>query len=136
MTNRIKFTQEKKALFLNELCKDAIVTRSCKMVGIEPRTAYDHKQSDPEFSKAWDEAVKIGSDVLIEEAQRRAMGYYTDVFDKDGNQAGSRFNSSDVLMMFLLKGRRPEFRDKFNLDLPPDARFSLTINTGGDDGKK
>ena len=136
MTNRIKFTQEKKALFIKELCKDAIVTRSCKICGVEPQTVYGHRHSDPDFAKAWDEAVRIGSDTLVEEAQRRAMGYYTPMYDKDGNPSGERFSSSDILMMFLLKGRRPEYRDKVNLDLPADARFTLTINTGGDDGKK
>ena len=110
MTNRIKLTAKKKINFLLELEKDGNVTRSAAAVGVRTATCYDHRHKDPEFDIKWAKAVKVGDLALIDEATKRA-------------HAGS-----DTLLIFMIKGRHPEFREKL-IDIPTDARFHLSINT-------
>jgi hypothetical protein len=60
---------------------------------------YEHRKTDESFARAWDDAVEAGADALEDEAVRRAK------------------ESSDVLLIFLLKGRRPgKFKDRAVLE--------------------
>lgn len=70
------------------------VYHACKAAGVGRSTVYRHRESDAEFAEAWAAAEEDVSDGLEQEAARRA---------KDG---------SDVLLIFLLKARRPQkYRD-------------------------
>ncbi len=51
---------------------------------------YQHKRQDAVFAALWDEALDIAADTLEDEGRKRA------------------FDGSDVLLMFLLKGLRPQ----------------------------
>lgn len=57
-------------------------------------TVYDHKRNDPAFAALWEQALDAGADALEDEARRRAI---------EGASKGS-----DTLLMFLLKGLRPQ----------------------------
>lgn len=120
---------------MEQLRKDANVTRSCAAVGICTHTYYDHKKTDEEFSKAADESINRGIDACIDECRRRAfIGCLDDVY-YEGSVVGQRRVFSDSLAMFLIKGQRPEYKDKL-LDVPPNGSFELKINTTGmPDGK-
>lgn len=76
--------------FLAALENTGSVTAACKAAGITSPTAYRNKCSDPVFAKQWEEALEKSADELEDEARRRA-------------KAGS-----DILLMFLLKGLRPQ----------------------------
>jgi hypothetical protein len=81
-------------------------------------TPYEIRQKDPEFAALWEEALQVATDVLEHEARERAMGWDEPVFDKDGNQCGTRRVYSDRMMELLLKAHRPEkFREKFEHDV-------------------
>jgi hypothetical protein len=135
MANRLKMTDKKKRLFIAELCKDGNVSAACRRLNLARETVYHHFRLDPEFYAAKEEAIDVGIDALIDECRRRANGFYTDVYDKDGKKTGKKFTASDVLAMFLIKGRRPEYRERM-LDIPPDGKFSLNINTDSSGGDK
>ena len=79
-------------------------------------TAWRHKTSDPEFAKKWADAEQEAADVLEREAWRRATeGTDEPVFYK-GDQCGTIKRYSDNLLMFLLRGVRPEkYRERFVL---------------------
>lgn len=49
-----------KELFLEQLRKTPVVQAVCEKIGIARWTAYRWKQEDPEFAKAFDEAVNEG----------------------------------------------------------------------------
>ncbi len=83
-------THRRLKAFLLSLEQTGSVTEAAKTAKIGRTTAYDHKRNDPMFSKQWDEALEKACDQLEDEARRRA------------------FAGSDVLLMFLLKGRRPQ----------------------------
>jgi hypothetical protein len=86
---------------------------------------YRWRATDPQF-EAWKLAYERGTDVLEDEAQRRAVDGVQDFrLDRHGvEHPYTRY--SDALLMFLLKARRPErFRDNVKIeyrhkpDVPP-----------------
>jgi len=112
MANRIKLTPEKKSEFLRIVAENGgNVTRAAKLIGVAPVTLYDHRQKNGRFAAAWDEAVKRGTDVLIQEAMRRAVNGVVEPVYQGGKLVGHVRRYSDSLLMFLVKGRRPEFKD-------------------------
>lgn len=76
--------------FLVLLSEYGNVTIAAQGAGINRLTAYRHRHADPQFARQWEGALELGTDGLEDEARRRAA------------------NGSDVLLIFLLKGLRPE----------------------------
>jgi transposase len=81
---------EKRAKFLASLEEGNSIAKAASDAGVGRTTAYEWRGAEPEFAKAWDDAVETGTDGLEDEAVRRA-------------KAGS-----DTLLIFMLKARRPE----------------------------
>jgi len=122
--------------FLTSLAELGNVRAACEAAKIERSTAYRQREDDSEFAAAWDIALENAADLLEEEARRRAHeGVRRLKFDRgkmitipvadtegrpmlgvDGNPIMVPYvehEYSDALMMFLLKGIRPEkFRDR------------------------
>ena len=122
-----------KALFLAALAEVPVVVHACKAAGVNRITAWRARGADPEFAKAWDDALEEGIDRAEQEAFRRAvLGYeepvvhhgrlsyvYERYVDDDGKE---RFRPvldangqpvpltvrrhSDALLALILKGRR------------------------------
>jgi len=99
---------EKKRAFLIAFAESGNVSAAARLAGVGRRTHYDWLKADKEYRAAFDAAQEDASDALEEEARRRALGYAEAVYDKSGNQTGMRHRHSDLLMIFLLKGLRPE----------------------------
>lgn len=89
MANRTKATP-KKAQFIEQLQRDANVSRSCEAVDLARSTVYGWKREDAEFATQWDEAVSMGVGALEDEAVKRAL------------------KGSDTLLIFLLKANKPD----------------------------
>lgn len=95
--------------FLKALEERFAVSWACDVAGISRKQAYSHREKDPEFAEAWDEALKIAKERLEAEAHRRAT---------------MRDNPSDTLLIFLLKSHDPNrYRDNY--------RFEITGPDGG-----
>jgi hypothetical protein len=77
------------AAFLRALGRTPSVTTACKVAGINRRTAYDHRERNPEFAARWDDALNQSLDVLEHEIYQRAL--------KEDAQ----------LAMFILRAHRP-----------------------------
>ena len=77
------------------------------------QTVYDWRAADPAFAAAWDAALDQAADTMEREAFRRAVeGVEEPVYgrvakDSDG-EIGRITKYSDTLLIFLLKGARPE----------------------------
>ena len=68
---------------------------------------YELRAANEEFAEAWAQAVEQGTQMLEDEARRRAVdGVDEPVFQK-GEMVGHVRRYSDNLLMFLLRGRRP-----------------------------
>lgn len=133
MSNLTTFTPEKREKFLIALGSGASVTRAAVIAGWSRQSAYNYRKDDEEFAAEWDEAVEEGTDLLEDEARRRATeGLVQYKFDKHGDPlqnpvtGGPYFERqySDTLLIVLLKSRRPnKYRD--------NTRHEITGKNGG-----
>jgi hypothetical protein len=116
MTVATKLTVKKRNAFLKALATCGNVSASCITVGTTRDAVYKLKKRDEKFAEAWEDAIQQGADELEEEARRRAMGWDEDRYTKEG--AVYLVNRhSDLLMIFLLKGLRPEkYKDRVSHD--------------------
>jgi hypothetical protein len=87
--------------FLIALEKTGSVTEAAKLAGIDRAKSYHYKRTDEKFAALWDQALDIAADSLEDEARKRA------------------FAGSDVLLMFLLKGIRPQKWRESRATIPP-----------------
>jgi len=123
---RSKPTPKKLAQFLEALAETGNVLLSCDMHNLDRRALYRLRKADEDFRRAWDEALEQAADHLEAEARRRALdGLLQKKFTKDGDpiidpETGEQYVErvySDTLLIFLLKGARPEkFRDRQQLE--------------------
>lgn len=112
-------TQVKKRqeTFLAEYAKTGNISHSARAVGIDRGTHYKWLD-DPKYAVAFGSADAEAGDVLEAEARRRAVegvdepaGWYK------GEPGGYVRRYSDTLLIFLLKGRKPEvFGDKIRAE--------------------
>lgn len=102
--------------FLEELAQTGNVSHSAKTAGFGRATAYRYYEEDPLFALAWDDAMEEAADALEAEARRRAHdGVVEPVFHK-GEVCGHVRKFSDTLLIFLMKGARPEkYRDRVDV---------------------
>lgn len=90
-----KLTEDKKRAFLAILADGGSVTKAAGATGMTRQGWYLIREKDPEFAKAWDDAVEAGTDYLEDVATARAV------------------EKSDFLMALMLKARRREkYSDK------------------------
>jgi hypothetical protein len=82
-------TSKKRSAFLAALEAGSSVHGACLAAGLGRSAVYAWRDDDADFASQWDEAIESGTDRLEDEARRRAM------------------QQSDVLLIFLLKARRP-----------------------------
>ena len=71
---------------------------------------YSCRAGDRAFASAWDVSLEIGLDALEDEAIRRAREGVEEPVFQGGLRCGSVRKYSDLLLIFLLKSRRP-YRD-------------------------
>jgi hypothetical protein len=115
----MKLTRERQAAFLAAMsASGGNVRRACEAIDVSRVTAYEWRNKDPEFAKAWDVAKQIGADSLEDEAIRRAFeGVPEPVIYKGKKTRNTIQRYSDTLLIFLLKGARPEkYRDNARVE--------------------
>ena len=115
MTHSIR--HKRKAGFLSAFSECGNVTLACKMAGIGRKTHYRWLEADHRYAEAFREAEQAATDYLEAEAWRRAVegvekpaGWYK------GKAGGSVREYSDTLLIFLLKGLRPDkYRERYQV---------------------
>jgi hypothetical protein len=103
-----------KTAFLDALSETANVRQAATQVGFSATIFYRHARRDPAFADAWDQTMQQAVETVFEaEAIRRAVeGVERDVFFQ-GKRVGSVREYSDTLLIFLLKGWRPDrYKDR------------------------
>jgi hypothetical protein len=107
VANRRKFTQEKRLLFLESLALGNTVERAAESASVSARIVYEHRNTDAEFAAAWERALEAGTQVMEQEAFRRAVQGTTKPVVSGGQIIAWVREFSDTLLIFLLKARRP-----------------------------
>lgn len=103
--------------FLESLSSGTSITTACKTARVGRSTAFDHRQRDEDFALAWHEAAEAGADLLEDEARRRAAEGTLKPVYQGGKLVGEIREYSDTLLIFLLKGKRPEtYRDNVKVE--------------------
>ena len=102
----------RQSAFLKAYAKCGVISRAAVMAKMERRAHYTWMQDDPDYPELFREAHEQAVDVLETEAVRRAVdGYEKPVWHK-GVQVGTERKYSDTLLIFLMKGNKPEkYRD-------------------------
>lgn len=123
MANRTIRTLEKGEKFIATLRRTGgNVSRACRAEGIGRTAAYEWRAQDADFAREWDEAVEEGLDNLEEEARRRAFRGLKRAKFYQGEVVGYEKEYSDTLLIFLLKGGRPDkYRERTELTGPGGA---------------
>ena len=103
--------------FLDAYKQIGSITRAAVAAQVGRRTHYDWLESDPEYAQAFEDASEHAIDALELEARRRALkGVTEDVYYK-GRVVGQKKVVSDTLLIFLLKGARPEkYKDRQHIE--------------------
>lgn len=101
-------------LFLEALQTGASINGAANAADKPRTTFYTWRSRYPDFAKKWDAAVEAGTDRLEDEAVRRATSGVSKPVFYGGKLVGHEKRHSDPLLMFLLKGRRPERYDPGN----------------------
>jgi transposase-like protein len=107
-----KEREVKQRLFLEEFKANGNVSGAAREAGIARSTAYEWRETDLDFAKAWEEAENEAVDTLEREAWRRARDgvvkthgvYYKDELLETVEET----TYSDTLLIFLMKAHRPQ----------------------------
>jgi hypothetical protein len=107
----------KKRAYLAAYSVTANIVQACRMADIDPKTPYNWlRQKDEAYLAAWEAARSIAGDVLEAEAVRRAHEGVDRPVYQQGRLVGYERVYSDTLLIFLLKGMRPEvYRERHEL---------------------
>lgn len=92
-------TDRARATFVKTLEQRCNVTEACRAAGIGRSTVYRWREENPAFASAWAEAEEIAADKLEQLAWERAES-----------------GESDRMLEILLKGHRPKYRDKQQIE--------------------
>lgn len=97
-----------KAEFLDHIAVGKSVRAAAAAIGVKPHLPYSWRKLDEGFSAAWSAAEEAGTDIIEEEAFRRAVTGVEKPVYRGGEIVGHVADYSDAMLMFLLKSRRPE----------------------------
>lgn len=113
---QIKVSRIKQNRFLRHYAKGGTLTESFQVSGLARSSYLRLRDDDEDFQQRLELAENTSTDLLIKEARRRAVEGVTEPTGWYKGVAGGVVQRySDNLLMFLVKERRPEFRDKFEL---------------------
>jgi hypothetical protein len=128
-------TEKKRKLFLEVIARTGNITVAAREAGIRRTLHYQIWLKDPEYAAAFEEASETASDLLIEEARRRAQEGWDEpviyqgeqAYVKEWNAETRQFEMTQtplavrkydsLLLMFLIKARRPEYRESWKGEL-------------------
>ena len=123
-----KLPQHKKKAFLTAYAQLGTITHAARATKID-RSCHYRWIKDPSYVEAFEVAEAQAIDTLEGEAWRRAVeGNKKPVFHQ-GMKVGEVTDYSDVLLIFLLKGRFPErYKDnyEFNLNAPTAVQINFS----------
>ena len=121
-------TPQKKAEFLDHFKTSGNVTVSARAVGMSRQAVYIWINDDPDFAANFENAKEEALDIMEAECRRRAeMGILRPVFHQ-GAVCGEIREYSDTLMIFFLKGNRPEkYKDRQEVSGNPNSPLTFSV---------
>ena len=120
-------TAEERECFLARLAHGWSVTHAAQEAGHARQRFYELRDEEKAFADQWAHALDAGTEVLEDEARRRAVdGYDEETFDAEGRLLRRVRRYDGALLQLLLRGRRPEkYRDNASVEVQTPAVFVL-----------
>lgn len=107
----------RRSAFLAAYADCGNITAAAAAAGVSRQKHYEWLD-DPDYAARFDQTHEAAADALEAEARRRAVEGIDEPVFHNGEVCGYRRRYSDVLLIFLLKGLRPEkFRERHQLDV-------------------
>lgn len=104
----------KKRAFLAAYVRTASIVRAAQTAKIDRSDHYDWMKKDPAYAEAFDKSKDVAAQTLEDEAVRRAHQGCAKAVYHQGKRVGIVTEYSDTLLIFLLKGLRPEkYRERY-----------------------
>lgn len=123
----VRFSARKRKKFIAALEQLPNVTRACAAAGVSKQTAYTARNVDPDFRDAWDKALSNGIEQAEDELFRRAVEGVEEPVFYEGKRVDVVRKYSDLLLIFLLKGHKPEkYRDNYNVTVSANVNHTHT----------
>lgn len=97
-----------KQAFLNALSAGHSVRAAAEAAGAAFDEPHAWREGDRAFADRWQRAEDAGTDVIEDEAYRRAVTGVEKPIYRGGEVVGHVADYSDSMLMFLLKSRRPD----------------------------
>ena len=104
----IVLRRKKQAKFLEHFREKGNMTFAAKEAKCGVSTVHEWRRNDEVFARAWTQALEESTDRLEMEARRRAEDGWDEPVYQRGAQVGVVRKYSDLLMVTLLKGYRPQ----------------------------
>jgi hypothetical protein len=141
-TKKSRTKKQIQKAFLEDIEKTGVISTACKSSGLARRTFYNYTNSkhvtyDEAFYNEYIISQAIGTDLLEEEAHRRAYTGVKKPVYHGGKLVGYMKEYSDTLLIFLLKGKKPEiYKDRHELtgkngEPLPASIFNINIIESG-----
>ncbi|MEA3044207.1 MAG: hypothetical protein QOH47_2045 [Sphingomonadales bacterium] len=102
------FCEERKQLFLVGLRRGDSVLAAAAAIGVSSRTAYRHRERDPDFARAWDLACRMAKVPLELAAFARGVDGIEEPVYRYGKLSHTRRRLSDATLIKLLAADQPE----------------------------
>ena len=114
--------------FLAAFRQTGNVTRSAEIAEVSKQGAYKAYHSNAQFRAAWDKAEGESTKLLEDEAFHRAKDGVMEPVYYQGKVVGHVRKPSDILLIFLLKARKPEmYRDNYQPAHDPNNTGRPTV---------
>lgn len=108
-----KTRHPKRRAFLAAYAESGNVTRAAEIAEVNRSMHYDWLAADPLYAEDFRAAEDQAGDRLEQEARRRAVEGVAEPIYYQGVRVGAVQKYSDTLLIFLLKGARPEkYKDR------------------------
>jgi hypothetical protein len=116
-----------RAKYLRAVERTGTLTAGCRAARVSPNTVYAWREHDAEFTLLEQQARNVFADNLEAEAVRRAWHGALKPIYQQGVLVGSVAETSDVLLMFLLKAVRPEkYRERVQQEVSGTVAVTYT----------
>jgi len=104
--------------FFAALKEYGVIGYACDAASVNRSTVMDRVEKDPDFKSEFDASRESATDKLEREAFRRAHNGVEEAIYHKGLEIGRIRKYSDTLLIFLLKGNRPDkYRETFGNQL-------------------
>lgn len=137
--NVIKYTgldSIKKCLFLEAYSTCGNISKAAEMAGVCRASHYNWINDDETYKIYFTEAEQEAIDMLETEARRRALNGVSEPVFYQGMECGTVQKYSDTLLIFLLKGARPQkYRENVSVDANVNVSFEQLLKKALEDDK-